>query len=68
MPGSELIKNYFPDLTPVQVTQFEKLAGLYKEWNDKINVISRKDIENIYINHVLHSLGIAKVISFKARY
>jgi 16S rRNA (guanine527-N7)-methyltransferase len=65
MPGTELIKNYFPDLTPVQVTQFEKLADLYKEWNDKINVISRKDIENIYINHVLHSLGIAKVISFK---
>lgn len=66
MPGTELIKNYFPDLTPVQVTQFEKLADLYKEWNEKINVISRKDIDNIYINHVLHSLGIAKVISFKA--
>lgn len=65
MPGIDLIKNYFPDLTPIQVMQFEKIAGLYKEWNDKINVISRKDIDNIYINHVLHSLGIAKVISFK---
>lgn len=65
MPGIDLIKSYFPDLTPSQIKQFEKLAGLYKEWNDKINVISRKDIENIYVNHVLHSLGIAKVISFK---
>lgn len=65
MPGIDLIKNYFPDLTPIQVKQFEKLEGLYKEWNDKINVISRKDIENIYVNHVLHALGIAKVITFK---
>lgn len=65
MPGTELIKNYFPSLTPVQITQFEKLGDLYKQWNEKINVISRKDIDNIYINHVLHSLGIAKVISFR---
>ncbi|TXI69596.1 MAG: 16S rRNA (guanine(527)-N(7))-methyltransferase RsmG [Cyclobacteriaceae bacterium] len=65
MPETDLIKSYFPDLTAIQMEQFEKLGGLYKEWNDKINVISRKDIDNIFINHVLHSLGIAKVISFK---
>lgn len=58
------IYRYFPGLTPQQCEQFEKLGPLYKEWNEKINVISRKDIENLYINHVLHSLGIAKVISF----
>lgn len=65
MPETDLIKSYFPDLTAIQMEQFEKLGGLYKEWNDKINVISRKDIDNIFINHVLHALGIAKVISFK---
>ncbi|MCW5909930.1 MAG: 16S rRNA (guanine(527)-N(7))-methyltransferase RsmG [Cyclobacteriaceae bacterium] len=65
MTGVELIRQYFPGLTQNQVAQFEKLTGLYKEWNDKINVISRKDIDNIYINHVLHSLAIAKVVSFK---
>jgi len=47
--------------------QFSKLYSLYSEWNEKINVISRKDIENLYVNHVLHSLGIAKVMSFKPR-
>jgi len=56
---------YFPGLTDVQKTQFAQLDSLYKEWNGKINVISRKDIDNLYINHVLHSLGIAKVISFQ---
>jgi 16S rRNA (guanine527-N7)-methyltransferase len=62
----EIISHYFPDLTEQQRKQFAQLYPLYKEWNDKINVISRKDVENLYINHVLHSLGIAKVISFKS--
>ena len=62
----ELILKYFPNLTEEQKSQFEKLEELYKEWNEKINVVSRKDIENIYINHVLHSLGIAKLIAFNA--
>jgi 16S rRNA (guanine527-N7)-methyltransferase len=61
----EIIFHYFPDLTALQKNQFSKLYSLYEEWNSKINVISRKDIENLYINHVLHSLGIAKVTSFK---
>ncbi len=61
---SNIIENYF-NLTPTQREQFEKLGPLYAEWNDKINVISRKDVENLYVNHILHSLGIAKVISFK---
>jgi 16S rRNA (guanine527-N7)-methyltransferase len=60
-----IIFQYFPDLTEQQQNQFKKLYALYKEWNDKINVISRKDVDNLYVNHVLHSLGIAKVISFK---
>lgn len=59
------IFHYFPDLSEKQKDQFVKLFHLYKDWNEKINVISRKDIENLYINHVLHSLGIAKVITFK---
>jgi 16S rRNA (guanine527-N7)-methyltransferase len=63
--NASIIYQYFPELTERQKKQFEQLGPLYKEWNDKINVISRKDIENIYTNHVLHSLGIAKVISFK---
>ena len=66
MQDAEIIFHYFPDLTESQKRQFRLLSSLYKEWNDKINVVSRKDIENIYTNHVLHSLGIAKVISFKA--
>lgn len=65
MQDLSIISHYFPEITETQKTQFARLASLYKEWNDKINVISRKDIENIYINHVLHSLGIAKVIAFK---
>lgn len=65
MPNAEIIFRYFPDLTQTQKDQFNKLFALYSEWNDKINVISRKDIDNLYINHVLHSLGIAKVCSFK---
>ncbi|WP_178983515.1 16S rRNA (guanine(527)-N(7))-methyltransferase RsmG [Winogradskyella helgolandensis] len=58
------ILKYFPDLTEIQIQQFEALEGLYKDWNSKINVISRKDIDELYLRHVLHSLGIAKVISF----
>lgn len=61
----ELIKKYFPDLTDNQIKQFEQLKELYEHWNDQINVISRKDMDNFYEHHVLHSLGIAKVINFK---
>ena len=59
------ILNYFPDLTQTQIEQFSKLNDLYSEWNEKINVISRKDIDELYVKHVLHSLAIAKVIEFK---
>jgi 16S rRNA (guanine527-N7)-methyltransferase len=61
----ELIIKYFPDLTSGQIEQFRQLQPLYQEWNNKINVISRKDIDQLYERHVLHSLGIAKVVSFK---
>lgn len=61
----ELIRKYFPDLTGTQLGQFERLDALYHEWNAKINVISRKDIDNLYEHHVLHSLGIACFIRFK---
>jgi len=61
----QLILNYFQNLTAIQIAQFEKLEALYKDWNSKINVISRKDIDELYLRHVLHSLGIAKVILFK---
>ena len=60
----ELILKYFPNLTETQIQQFEALEALYKDWNSKINVISRKDIDELYLRHVLHSLGIAKVINF----
>lgn len=60
-----LIKEYFPNLSSRQLNQFELLESLYKEWNEKINVISRKDTEELYERHVLHSLAIAKVIKFK---
>ena len=59
-----LITKYFPNLTDVQQTQFDALDALYTDWNAKINVISRKDIQNLYEHHVLHSLGIAKIITF----
>lgn len=65
MHNADIIFRYFPSLTEKQRDQFNLLYGLYSDWNEKINVISRKDIDNLYINHVLHSLGIAKVISFK---
>ena len=61
----EIIDKYFPNLTEKQRAQFAALKDLYEDWNSKINVISRKDIGNLYEHHVLHSLGIAKVISFK---
>lgn len=65
MNDIEVIFKYFPDLSNQQQEQFEMLMPLYTEWNSKINVVSRKDIEELYIRHVLHSLGIAKVQSFK---
>lgn len=61
----EEILQYFPHLTDEQKAAFEALGELYKDWNSKINVISRKDIDNLYVHHVLHSLGIAKVINFR---
>ncbi|MRT94845.1 16S rRNA (guanine(527)-N(7))-methyltransferase RsmG [Ancylomarina sp. 16SWW S1-10-2] len=61
----ELILKYFKNLTDKQKEQFAQLKDLYKEWNDKINVISRKDIDFLYLHHVLHSLAIAKVIQFQ---
>ena len=61
----ELILKYFPELTDEQKQQFAALDALYHDWNAKINVISRKDIDNLYEHHVLHSLGIAKVINFR---
>lgn len=58
----EIIEKYFPGLTERQIEQFDKLGTLYPEWNEKINVISRKDIGNLYPNHILHSLAIAKFL------
>ena len=60
-----LLLKYFPELSDVQLHQFRALQGLYEDWNSKINVISRKDIESLYLRHVLHSLSIAKLIQFK---
>lgn len=59
------LKGYFPDLNETQVTQFDALYDLYTDWNSKINVISRKDIENLYLHHVLHSMGMTKMLKFK---
>lgn len=64
-PKLELILEFFSDFTPYQMDQFAALEGLYKDWNNKINVISRKDIDSLYEKHVLHSLGIATLDSFK---
>ena len=61
-----MLSKYFPSLTPTQSEQFAALDALYRDWNAKINVISRKDIDNLYTHHVLHSLAIAKVITFQA--
>ena len=60
----DLIRKYFTDLTSLQYEQLEALGPLYTDWNSKINVISRKDIDNLYEHHILHSLAIAKVINF----
>lgn len=64
--NSSLISKYFPNLTSLQIEQFNRLGSLYANWNEKINVISRKDIDELYERHVLHSLAIAKFISFKS--
>jgi 16S rRNA (guanine527-N7)-methyltransferase len=61
----ELLLKYFPGLTQAQIQQFSSLQGIYSKWNEKINVISRKDIDNLYERHILHSLSIAKFIQFK---
>ncbi len=62
----DLIRKYFPDLSSLQYEQLEALGPLYTDWNSKINVISRKDIDNLYEHHILHSMAIAKVIRFSA--
>lgn len=61
----DIITRYFPNITELQAGQFAQLEVLYNDWNSKINVISRKDIQNLYEHHVLHSLGIAKLINFQ---
>ncbi len=66
MKGSEIIYHYFPELTEKQIQQFDNLKSLYDDWNSQINVISRKDMDEFYTHHVLHSLGIAKVNPFNA--
>lgn len=65
MDGIEVISKYFPNLTERQTEQFVSLGNLYNEWNQKINVISRKDIDNLYLHHILHSLAIAKAVTFR---
>ena len=62
----EFIQKYFPELTEVQKNQFQQLEALYHDWNSKINVISRKDIDQLYLKHVLHSMAIAKIQKFEA--
>ena len=61
----QLVEKYFPELTELQKEQFSQLENLYKDWNAKINVISRKDIDNLYLHHILHSLAIARILKFK---
>ena len=61
----EIILKYFPDITDIQKQQFEASFNLYKEWNEKINVVSRKDIDSLFEKHILHSLAIAKFVSFR---
>ena len=67
MDKAQLISPYFPEITEKQRNQFDQLGDLYASWNEKINVISRKDIEQLYLRHVLHSLSIAKVINFSSK-
>ena len=64
--NSDLLLKYFPDITERQKQQFESLGALYEEWNARINVVSRKDMEHLYTRHILHSLAIAKVCQFEA--
>jgi 16S rRNA (guanine527-N7)-methyltransferase len=63
-PGVELIFKYFPNLTELQQKQFAQLGDLYTEWNAKINVVSRKDMDKLYLHHVLHALAMVKVVKF----
>lgn len=65
MPGVELLLRYFPDLSQEQQVRFSALEGLYAHWNERVNLISRKDIEHLYERHILHSLGIAMVHRFR---
>jgi 16S rRNA (guanine527-N7)-methyltransferase len=65
MQGLDTVLKYFDDFSPTQLQQFAALESLYKEWNEKINVVSRKDIDQIYLHHVLHSLSIAAIANFK---
>lgn len=65
--NAEIVYKYFPHLSETQLQQFAALGELYRDWNAKINVISRKDIDNIYQHHVLHSLAIAKIINLPPR-
>ena len=65
MKGKHIIQSLFPELSPLQWDQFQVIESLYKDWNQKINLISRKDIEHLYLKHVLHSLLIGKWISFR---
>ena len=60
----ELIQSYFPDLSDKQISQFKAIGPLYREWNEKINVVSRKDIDHLYEHHILHSLALAKYNPF----
>ncbi len=59
------VKDYFPDITELQINRFSKLEELYHFWNSRINVISRKDMDNLFVHHILHSLSVARIISFK---
>jgi len=63
--SSDVVYKYFPNLTEVQKRQFDKLEDCYRDWNAKINVISRKDVDSLYVRHVLHSLAIAKYVDFR---
>jgi 16S rRNA (guanine527-N7)-methyltransferase len=63
--SSEFIFEYFPNLSEIQKEQIRKMGDLYADWNQKINVVSRKDVDELYLRHVLHSLGIAKVVDFE---
>lgn len=60
----QMLQHYFPNLTPQQIQQFDALPSIYADWNDKINVVSRNDIDNLMERHILHALGIAKIQVF----